>query len=119
MTYFLALINFGFHGFIAFDSKQNPLQTVNATCIIEGDDDYWGEDDHMAHHYNPSIYFRDLPAHQQTKVDQFKKQRASVFKGLSIVELSIFILIGKWDLLADHYVDYTGKMERKEIIRFY
>lgn len=115
MTYFLALINFGFHGFIAFDSKQNPLQTVNATCIIEGDDDYWGEDDHMAHHYNPSIYFRDLPAHQQTKVDQFKKERASVFKGLSIVELSIFILIGKWDLLADHYVDYTGKMERKEI----
>jgi hypothetical protein len=31
-----------------------------------------------------------------------------VFKKLSIVELSIFILLGLWDKLADHYVDYSG-----------
>jgi hypothetical protein len=40
-----------------------------------------------------------------------------VFQGLSILELSLFILFGVWDKLADHYVDYTGKMTREEIIQ--
>lgn len=69
----------------------------------------------MAHHYNASTYYKDLPALQQSKIDEFKKYHASVFKGLSIVELSIFILFSLWDKLADHYVDYTGEMTREEI----
>jgi hypothetical protein len=115
MTYFLALINYGFHGFLEFDENGKNIQCVDATTIIGGDDDYFGEDDHMAHHYNTSVYYRDLPALQQSKVEEFKKYRASVFQGCSILELSIFILFGLWDKLADHYVDYTGSMSREEV----
>jgi hypothetical protein len=68
MTYFLALINYGFHGFIEFDSQGNHIACVNSTTIIEGDDDYFGEDDHMAHHYHPGVYYHDLQAHQKTQV---------------------------------------------------
>jgi hypothetical protein len=39
-----------------------------------------------------------------------------VFRGLSILELSIFILLSQWDMLAHHYVDYSGKMSKEEII---
>jgi hypothetical protein len=141
MTYFLALLNIGFHGFIEIDSNGNNIRCVNSTCIINGDDDYYGEDDHMAHHYNINVYYRDLPALQASKVclpltlalppppplrdsrpcrlqvEEFKKHHASVFQHLSILELSIFILFGLWDKLADHYVDYTEKMTREEIIK--
>lgn len=116
MSYFLALLNVGFHGFIEFTPDGKSIPCVNATTIIEGDDDYFGEDDHMAHHYNQTVYYRDLPAHQASKVDEFTTHKASVFRGLSIVELSIFILVGLWDKLADHYVDYSGKMSRAEIM---
>jgi hypothetical protein len=51
---------------------------------------------------------QDLKEHQKTKEAEFARTHASVFKKLSIVELSIFILLGLWDKLADHYVDYSG-----------
>lgn len=115
MSYFLALLNIGFHGFIEFDDNGEHVACVNSTCIIEGDDDSFGEDDHMAHHYNSNVYYKDLPLHQQSKIVEFTKYKASVFRKLSIVELSIFILFGLWDKLAEHYVDYSGNMSAEEI----
>jgi len=115
MTFFLALINFGFHGFIEYDENGQSIHCVNSSTIIEGDDDYFGEDDHMAHHYNSNVGYKDLPALQASKIEEFKANKASVFRKLSILELSIFVLFGLWDKLADHYVDYSGKMTREEI----
>ena len=115
MTYFLALLNYGFHGFLEFDEEGKSIPCVDSTTIIDGDDDYFGEDDHMAHHYNSSVYYKDLVALQAMKVEEFKKYKASVFKGVSIVELSIYLLFSLWDELADHYVDYSGTMTRDEI----
>ena len=115
MTYFLAMLNYGFHGFLEFDEDGKSIPCVDSTTIIDGDDDCFGEDDHMAHHYNQSVYYKDLPALQASKVQEFIKYKASVFRGLSIVELSIFLLFSLWDKLADHYVDYSGTMTREEI----
>mmetsp|Transcript_28872 Transcript_28872/g.21496 ORF Transcript_28872/g.21496 Transcript_28872/m.21496 type:complete len:438 (-) Transcript_28872:56-1369(-) len=116
MTYFLALINIGFHGFLEFDDKGNHISVVDSTTIINGTDDIFGEDDHMAHHYHTGVYFKDLQQHQSTKVEEFKKHRASVFHTLSIAEISIFIILGIWDKLAEHFVDYSGTMSKEEII---
>lgn len=116
MTYFLALINIGFHGFIEYDSDGVSIPCVNSSTIINGDDDYFGEDDHMAHHYNSGVYYRDLPVLQKSKVEEFKKYKASVFQKLSVVELSIFIVFQLWDKLAEHYVDYSGAMTKQEIM---
>ena len=116
MSYFLALLNFGFHGFIEFDENGESIQCVNSTTIVDGEDDYFGEDDHMAHHYATAVYYRDLPAHQKNKVEEFAKYKASVFKGLSIVELSIYVLLGVWDRLADHYVDYSKSLSKEQIM---
>lgn len=116
MTYFLALINIGFHGFLEFDENGHHIPTVNSTTIIDGEDDLFGEDDHMAHHYHTNVYFRNLSEHQKSKIDDFKRTKASIFQKISIVELSIFILLNLWDKVADHYVDYSGKLSRQEII---
>jgi hypothetical protein len=116
MTYFLALINVGFHGFIEYDDKGEAITWVNSTTIIDGADDYFGEDDHMAHHYAPQVFHRDLPEHQANNLAEYKKHRASVFRNLSIAELSIFLIFGMFDKLADHYVDYNEDMSREEII---
>ena len=69
MTYFLALINIGFHGFIEYDENGKSIPCVNATMIVNGDDDLFGEDDHMTHHYNTNVYFKDLKTHQATKIE--------------------------------------------------
>jgi hypothetical protein len=45
----------------------------------------------------------------------YTKHKASVFRGLSIAELSVFLIFGMMDKLVDHYVDYSGEMTREEI----
>lgn len=116
MTYFLALLNYGFHGFLEFDEDGKSIPCVDSTTIIDGDDDYFGEDDHMAHHYNSNVFYKDLSALQASKVAEFTKYRASVFRGVNIVELSIYLLLSLWGELADHYVDYSGTMSREDVM---
>jgi len=112
MTFFLALINIGFHGFIEFDRDGKSIPMVNSTTIVDSEDDFFGEFDHMAHHYSSHVYYRDLPALQESKKQEFARSRASVFRNISIIELSLFILLGLWDKLADHYVDYNEPEDR-------
>lgn len=148
MTFFLALLNFGFHGFIEFDDEGKSIEEVNSTVIIEGDDDSWGacpgprvpartrrrahrapvpgvcallsplgEDDHNTHHYNTTVFHRDLPEYHKSKIPEFTRHKGSVFRKLSILELSIFLLAGDFKKLAEHYVDYTESMTKDEIAR--
>ena len=115
MTYFLAFMNYGFHGFVEFDANGQHIECVNSITIIEGEDDYFGEDDHMAHHNATRVYWRDLPEYRATKEAEYKKHHASVFKGFSIVELSLFMLLKDWKRLATYYVDYSGTMSQDQI----
>lgn len=107
MTFFLAFMNFAFHAFIDYDENGKAIECVNSTAIIEGDDDYFGEDDHMAHHYATHVYWRDLPKYRTTQVDAFKKHNAAVFRDISIVELAAMLLFKDWKGLAQHYVQFN------------
>ena len=116
MSFFLALINVGFHAFIEFDENEKHIECVASSTILEGQDDSFGEDDHMALHYFGAVEHRDLERHQQTQHAEWARHHASVFKELAIVELAIFILLGKFDVLAEkQYIDYSGKLSVKEI----
>jgi hypothetical protein len=116
MAFFLAAINIGFHGFIEFDEAEKHVECVASSTIIDGEDDSFGEDDHMAHHYFTAVEHPDLERHQQTQHEEWARNHASVFKELAIVELALFILLGKFDLLAEkHYVDYSGGLSSAEI----
>jgi len=115
MTYFLAFLNFGFHGFLERAEDGSPVMCVNNTCIIDGEDDSFGEDDHMSHHYSPTMHHAELPAQQAKLKAEWTEKHASVFTTFSIVELSVLLLSHQWDRLSDFYVDFSGKMTKKEI----
>ena len=109
MSFFLAFINVGFHGQIEFDENAKHIECVASSTIIEGEDDSFGEDDHMAHHYFTAVEHSDLERHQQTQHEEWGRRHAAVFKEMAIVELALFILLGQFQLLAEkHYVDYSG-----------
>lgn len=123
MTFFLSFMNFAFHAFVDYDDEGKPIGCVNSTCIVDGNDDYFGEDDHMAHHYATHVYWRDLPEYRKTKVEEFKKYNAMVFHTVSIVELAILILFKQWERLADFYVQFNdepakeGRLSEEELIK--
>ena len=116
MTFFIALLNVAVHGFLEFEEDGAHISCINSTTIIDGEDDSFGEDDHMAHHYFMAVEHPDLPRHQSTQREEWARRRASVFKELAILELSIYVLLNRWTLLAEkHYVDYSGELTTEEI----
>ena len=115
MTFFLSIINHGFHGFIEQDEHGKMIDCVASTTMIGSLDDYFGEDDHMAHHHHLSVYYRDLPKHQRSQRDLWIKRNGSVFQGLDVFTVSIYILLKAYPLLSTRYMDFSGKMKLKEI----
>merc|ERR1712232_755849 len=119
MTVFLAGINSAFHAFVEFGPDGLPVPCISSLCIQGGKDDYFGEDDHMAHHNATNVFHRDLPDWQKAQEPEWMKYRASVFQNTSIVELSVLLLIGKpgWEKLAEYYVDHgSPKLSKEQII---
>jgi hypothetical protein len=116
MSFFLAFINIGFHGWIEFDENGKHIECVASSTILDGQDDSFGEDDHMAHHYFTVVEHRDLPKHQESQHTEWARRHATVFKELAIVELALFTLLKQFTMLAEkHYVDYSGQLSAEEI----
>lgn len=61
------------------------------------------------------MYHRDLPEAHKARIAEFAKHKASVFEKISILELSIFLLVGDFKKLAEHYVDYSNSMTKEEV----
>ena len=115
MSSFLMILNIAFHGFIEFEENGKPVRCVCSTAIIDGSDDAFGENDHMAHHDFGGITHDRLAAQQRSQHNLWAKRRASVFRDLSAFELSIFIVFGKFRTLAEkYYVDFAGDMSVDE-----
>ncbi len=115
MTFFLSIINHGFHGFIEQDTEGKMIDCVASTTMIGSLDDYFGEDDHMAHHHHLSVYYKDLAEHQKKQRDQWIKDKASVFQGLDVFTVSIYILLKAYPLLSKRYMDFSGNMTQENI----
>ena len=116
MTFFLAIINWGFHAFIDFDENGKQLACVNALTILDGQDDYFGEDDHMVHHYSPQTWYTQTQTYHDRVMEDHRRYVGSVFKGLSIVELGVLIIFNQFELLAEkHFVDHSGKLSTQQI----
>ena len=118
MAFFLTIINIGFHGFIEFDADGKFIPCVCSSTIVDGDDDSFGENDHMAHHYFGQVSHDRLGDHQTTQQSTWARQHASVFRNLSIMELGIDIFFKRFKKLAQqHYLDFSGDLDVDQIKR--
>jgi len=116
MTFFIGLINWGFHVFIENGDDNVRSNTVQSLTLIGGSDDFFGEDDHAAHHNQSNVFWRDVPALQKSQRDtKWAKEKASVLQGYDIYSFSMTVLMKAWPLLADRYVDTTRTMTKNEI----
>jgi len=114
--FFIGLINWGFHVFIENGDDNVRSNTVQSLTLIGGSDDFFGEDDHAAHHNQSNVFWRDVPALQKSQRDtKWAKEKASVLQGYDIYSFSMTVLMKAWPLLADRYVDTTRTMTKNEI----
>ena len=109
MASFITILNVGFHGFIEFDRDGGLVPCVCSTTIIDGADDFFGENDHLAHHDFGRVSHDRLAVHQRSQRSLWARRRASVFQNLSVFELSTYVMLRRFRTLAEkHYLDFAG-----------
>ena len=117
MSCFLSLMNLGWHGFLEFDQAGRHVKHVTSGTILNGPDDSYGEDYHVAHHHFPSIGHDRLTEHAQAERREWGRCHGSVFKNTTILELAVLVILGRFDtLIRNHYVDYSqGTLSQDEL----
>ena len=118
MSCFLSLLNLGWHGFLEFDEAGRHVKHVTSGTILDGPDDSYGEDFHVAHHHFPSIGHDRLTEHVEAERQEWGRCHGSVFENTTILELSVLVILGRFDILiGNHYVDCSqGSLSRDELV---
>lgn len=116
MSCFLSLINLGWHCFLEFDKSGRIVQHVASSTIVNGHDDSFGEDYHVAHHHFPRVTHRELSDHIDAERQEWASCYGSIFEKTTIFELAIMVYREQFDkLIRDHYVDFAKDMDEKEL----
>ena len=109
MSSFLSIVNVGQHGFLEFDTAGRHVKHVTSTTILDGLDDSFGEDHHVAHHYFPRVDHRGLPEHAARERAAWARCDGAIFERTTFFEIAVMLVLGRFDrLIRDHYVDCGG-----------
>ena len=116
MSTFLSIISIGQHGFLEFDKAGQHVKHVTSTTILDGVDDSFGEDYHLAHHLFPAMAHDRLPEHVADERPEWARCDGTVFRNTTFFEIAVMIYLGQFDrLIRDHYVDFSGGGDVEEL----
>lgn len=116
MSTFISMITIAQHGFLEFDEAGRHRKHVTSTTILDGLDDSYGEDHHLAHHQHPSMAHDRLSEHVARERSEWARCDGTVFRGTTFIEITIMIALGQFDrLVRDHYVDFSGEGNAQEL----
>ncbi|KAI8905424.1 fatty acid desaturase family protein [Gorgonomyces haynaldii] len=109
---FLCGISYMWHCFADPKDPLNPY--VSSVTILEGKDNIWGEDYHVIHHTLPKLHFSEGASYFGSHLDEYKKNKATIFKKTEEGEILYLLLSKNWDKLADLFVDLSGQMTHEQ-----
>lgn len=110
------LVNIGWHGFLEFDKAGQQVEHVTSGTIIDGFDDSFGEDHHVAHHHFPAIAHDEQSEYSVAQRQAWASCHGAVFEKTTIFELAIMMLFGQFDrLIRNHYLDFAGDLEPEQL----
>ncbi len=120
MSSFLVLINWAQHGFLEHDSNGRNVEHVTALTILEGQDNSFWEDHHLAHHSVPAAAHDQYAAIQESEEREWARWHGAVFKNVSNVEIAVLMQLGRFDKLIDrYYVDFSGTLDRDGLVELF
>ena len=120
MSFLVALVNWGQHGFLEHDSNGRIIECVTASTILDGHDNSFWEDHHLAHHLQPSAVHDKYAEIQSSQISEWARRHGAVFKRTSVIEIAVLLQLGRIDRLIDqYYVDYSGTLDRDELVALF
>lgn len=111
---YLAAINYIWHTFCDPADQDNAF--INSVTILDGHYNVFNEDFHVTHHHHPQMHWTKMADDYYKNIEKYKANMASTFRDTQEFEMFVWLMMGKFDLLASHYVDLTGQLSQEEII---
>lgn len=109
---YLGAINYIWHTFC--DPADIENEYINSVTILNGHYNVFNEDFHVTHHHHPQMHWTKMADDYYKNIEKYKANKASVFTDTQEFEMFMWVVLGKYDLLAEHYVDLTGTMTHEE-----
>jgi len=101
--------NWGQHAFIDPARPENCY--VNAiTCVnTRYNRRCFNDGYHIGHHLKANRHWTEMPGEFEANIATYAKERAIVFEGIDFFIVWLFLMLGRFDWLAKHYVSLDGK----------
>jgi hypothetical protein len=109
---YLGAINYIWHTFCDPADPDNPY--INSVTILDGHYNVFNEDFHVTHHHHPQMHWTKMANDYYSHTDKYKSNMASVFRDTQEFEMFVWVMMGRIDLLAEHYVDLTGTLSQED-----
>ena len=109
--------NWGQHAFVDADDPGNAYRN-SITCINAGYNHRCFNDGyHIGHHLSANRHWTDLPVEFMENRDEYLRQGAIIFEGIDFFMVWLLLMLKRYDLLADRFVQLGATpLPREKII---
>ncbi len=111
--------NWAQHAFIDAADPGNDYKN-SITCInTKYNHKCWNDGYHISHHEKQTMHWTEHPTYFLKTLDKYKANKAIVFDSIHFLHVYFWLMRGRYDLLARHYVDLDGRFSTdEEVIGF-
>lgn len=112
--------NWGQHAFVDATDPGNAYKN-SITCINSRYNKRCFNDGyHIHHHVRARTHWSELPAEFEANKAEYGRQDAIVFEGVDFFQVWMMLMLGRWDALADRFVQLPGApmRDRDAVIAF-
>jgi fatty acid desaturase len=112
--------NWAQHSFVCQEQPENPYRS-SITCInTRYNRRCFNDGYHILHHVKPRAHWTEHPVEFEKSRDEYGRQDAIVFDGIDFFQVWLFLMVGRWDILAKHFVHLPEAPARSqdEVIAF-
>jgi hypothetical protein len=102
------------HAFIDPADPGNPYKN-SITCInIKYNHKCWNDGYHISNHIKPTLHWTEHPEEFIRNKASYIDNRAVVFEGLDFLKVFYYLMLKRYDLLANNFVDMNGAYQSSE-----
>ncbi len=111
--------NWAQHSFIDPADPNNAYRN-STTCInTKYNVKCWNDGYHISHHLDPNIHWTEHPTYFKNTLKNYIDNDAVVFDGIHFLHVFVYLMRGRYDLLAKHFVNIGNRFKSdEEIIAF-
>ena len=108
--------NWGQHAFVDPDEPDNDFKSA-ITCINSRyNQRAFNDGYHNSHHLAANRHWTDHPGELEDHLEEYRKNDAIIFEGIDFFMVWLYLMLKRYDTLADHFVELRDEPRSKDEI---